>query len=403
MNDLKSCGNNLHHCRGSMHNINEVPSIKFRKVESDPSKGFYKYCIDCRAYHKKIRKIRVETAQNILKKTQILCTQCLKQKTSNDFEMSVRYGIPLETCKTCNIRKQELKDQLKRVRLEYKFNTFKKQGSCCNICSKIFLKSPNDTGVIELDTYMQNEKKYVVYNNKIHETCEFLDLFRDELEYRIIEYDHLPENEFKKIYPNDPFCPFRIIVSDTKSVSAFYTEVKKCQQICALCHIRETIRRSNKGNSPQTLLWKKKQTYVNQLKDKGCCICKKIIINLPRFFEMDHIDMNTKDNGIAILVRDGALNFDDFVKECNKCRVLCRFCHLINSRNQEKNINWESRKEDKNICINKTCLGYKKVYYSSSSASSSASFTSSSSSSCFLFFTIGCIFKASKVSFHKLP
>jgi hypothetical protein len=73
---------------------------------------------------------------------------------------------------------------------------------------------------------------------------------------------------------------------------------------------------------------------VKSLKLAGCSSCGYLDSNLPRFFDMDHIDPANKIADLATMVNTKDYSLEDVIAECKKCRVLCKFCHKIHTKLQ---------------------------------------------------------------------
>ena len=124
------------------------------------------------------------------------------------------------------------------------------------------------------------------------------------------------------------------------SEDAIRLEALKCQNLCCQCHLEETILRENGiADNSRSYLEREKLNYINQLKIKyaGCAICKFWDVNLIRFFDMDHLNPENKTEAVSRMVKDNKYTLDNLIKECNKCRVLCRHCHIIHTSKQKQN------------------------------------------------------------------
>jgi len=82
---------------------------------------------------------------------------------------------------------------------------------------------------------------------------------------------------------------------------------------------------------------KKKLDYTDELKLKGCEICKYKNSDLPRFFDFDHLDPTTKIRNISKIVHESKYTFDELITEISKCRIICRHCHIIHTKTQIDN------------------------------------------------------------------
>jgi len=93
---------------------------------------------------------------------------------------------------------------------------------------------------------------------------------------------------------------------------------------------------AKKGKNTKFGITKSKFNYVKKCKEKGCSSCGYINIDLVRFFDMDHMDINNKIANICKMCVDPFYSLDDVINECLKCRVLCRNCHRIHTDKQIK-------------------------------------------------------------------
>ena len=120
------------------------------------------------------------------------------------------------------------------------------------------------------------------------------------------------------------------------SIKKRLIEVKKCQHLCAKCHLETTLERGN-FKTTMTNSQKKKMDYVYLLKKDGCKECGYQNNDLMKFFEFDHIEPKNKVNNICTMVHCAKYSLSDIKKEIEKCRILCRHCHLISTNIQMKN------------------------------------------------------------------
>jgi hypothetical protein len=211
----------------------------------------------------------------------------------------------------------------------------------CQKCECIFLK-PFDDGYIcpRFSTYEDNRIRYLNFDGERYNVKDFLNVFKDYLELRIIQLDHLTEEEQRDrgiLQPDEKYIPKVRNVSRMSSKHAIKLESMKCQNLCAKCHLEETIDREiGITYNSRSHLEREKLEYVNQHKinNLGCAICKIWNSNLTRFFDLDHIDPSNKRESVSRMIKDSQFTLRDVIDECKKCRVLCRHCHIIHTSKQ---------------------------------------------------------------------
>lgn len=319
----------------------KVPIELFRKDPDDPRSKSYDTCNSCRAYranynreHIQYKKDEAETLGNFF------CTNChhIKEHSERAINLDGTDSILCIDCKEIEkARSLDIRTWYNEVKLDF-INKF-----CvsCQKCRCIFLRPPDDGYItIKLETYEKGGAIYVNYNSIEYVVSDFLTMFRDFLELRIIQFDHLPENKQRArrlLLPEHPYIPKIRNVSKMSSKNAIQLEALKCQHLCGKCHIEETIDREiGTPYNSKSLLERQKLEYINSIKvnNKGCSICKYWDPNLIRFFELDHIDPKLKIEHISRMIKDNKYSIDDLIIEANKCRVLCQHCHRIHTDKQ---------------------------------------------------------------------
>lgn len=328
---------------GSKYDRDKVPVVLFRKEPDNPKSALFQMCLDCRNYRSKrekerIKKIKIDAAKD----GKFFCTQCHKKKLPEERATNLD-GTPSILCLSCKEVEKARSLGIRRcydtIRLEliYKFE------SSCQKCKCLYLKPPDDGYIpIKLQTNEIDGKRWVDYNGQSYSVNAFLAKFQGLLELRIIQLDHLSEQEQRDrglLLPDEPYIAKKRNVSRMSSEDAMRLEALKCQNLCCKCHLEETILRE-KGIAYNSRSYgeREKLQYINQLKMKyaGCAICKFWDVNLIRFFDMDHLNPEDKMECISRIVKDNQYTMDDLIKECNKCQMLCRSCHIIHTAKQKR-------------------------------------------------------------------
>lgn len=297
------------HASASSFPREEVPTHLFKKV-GYPN-NFFKTCLDCRRKDQEYERGNLDPEEGEFK-----CCRCkrifpISEKTNGK-------------CERCYLDQFDIRMFFNKLRLDF----IKKYQSSCQKCEKIYLKPKEGTFYAqELDTFDSDHGKIVIYEQNFHFAADFIKEFEDLLEYRIIDLDHLPEDEQRArglLLPHEMFEE-KINAVSVLSKRNMTKEALKCQHVCCRCHILETISRE-KGISKQT----PKRKYVDRIKLEigGCQVCKRKEPNLLRFMEFDHLDPSTKIAAVTTMV-GGKYSIEDIENEIKKCQLLCRHCHRI--------------------------------------------------------------------------
>lgn len=338
---FQRCPSTIHDTTsGSSYPRMKVPTELFRKEPSNPKSTLLTQCLDCRKSHthKSKNKIAKSKAKAIVNGG-FFCTNCHNDKEASDRAFN-KDGTPSILCLSCKeierTRSRQIRENVNDCRLDLIFE----HGSSCQLCQCIFLK-PIDDGYIPvvLETYVEDDgQRFVDYNDVEYPAEKFLAEFKDQLELRIIQLDHLTEEEQRErglLKPDEPFVPKKRNVSRMSSAKAVRLEALKCQHVCAKCHLLETIRReTGLVENSRSHSERKKLAYVIKLKRNGCSLCSYINHNIPRYFDMDHIDPKTKTKEISRMVKDNSYTMEQLIEECGKCRILCKHCHIIHTSKQ---------------------------------------------------------------------
>jgi len=235
----------------SKHDRNKVPKNLFLRYPEEPDyiKNPYKNCIDCRKYERDIKK-KCEQKRSLEKiEDHFYCSGCSKQKPLNEISKKVNGEGNNTRCIECQEKANEynkrhnaeLKLSYRKIQLEY---ILKNQASC-EICRSIFLiPEPGTQNCVELKTREEDGNRYVEYKNKNYLVKNFLEEFKDLLELRILDFDHLSEEEQmnrKLLEEGEKFIGKKGCVRSMNNEKEMIKEAKKCQLVDCRCHIKITI------------------------------------------------------------------------------------------------------------------------------------------------------------------
>lgn len=328
------CSNTLHSERGSIHPRKNVPVELFRKYPENPKSILLPDCIDCRKFRRLKSKQRICNKTLALEENKFFCTHCHKEK-DNSNKATNKDGTKSIFCIECQKFRKNKKNELRDTWNTFRFDFMQEYECSCYMCKSIYMCDAINNMAIELNTFIKDNCRHVVFNGKEYTTKNFLIEFKDKLEMNILHFDHLTEIEQRErglLLPHEKYIPKKKIVAKCDSVTSRRLEALKCQLLCARCHVVATIQREKGRN--HTGLKLKKFEYANSIKSKGCENCKYINVDLCRFFDFDHLDPKTKINSISQMVIHKSYTYEDFLLEITKCRVLCRHCHMIITKKQ---------------------------------------------------------------------
>jgi hypothetical protein len=320
----------------SPYSKDRVPKKLFLKNPDDPNSEQSENCLHCRELKAKTTSERVKKIHREAKeKGMRVCDNCTRMYSSDEMGKNLD-GSASSHCPSCKETTYE-RNKKKYVKWIRKFRNLQyeeiiKNGSCCEKCEKIFIMSDVTPTVIEISTFIENGTRYLLYEGKKYESLKFLQDYRDKLAFLILDFDHLPEEEFKKLYPDKEFIPKKSKVFGCKVENEARKEKQKCQLLCCRCHIIITIEREKGENdSHKGGLKLKREELVNNVKKQGCSVCGFFDENLLRFLEMDHLDPSNKKFNISNMVQNN-FSLEEIMDEMKKCRVICRFCHRIHTK-----------------------------------------------------------------------
>ena len=338
----------LIHCPGERHasvskyNRDKVPVSMFWKDPTNPKSELARICSDCRAKDCTTRNKNIQGRRDAAEKEgKFFCTGCSRNITHGARAKNLD-GTPSSTCVLC---KEIQNAKSKRIRgwyNEIKMDFILMSASSCQRCQHIYLKPrPGTDYVVELETYELDDELVVEYEGTIYLAEEFVVLFADQLELAVIELDHLPEQDQRARYmllPGEDYVPKKKHVSGMTSKHAMRLEAAKCQHLCARCHVQVTDQRAVKLRPPTSIVLREKADYVDRLKHHigGCVVCGYWNPYLLKFLDFDHKNPAEKINCIAAMVMNTKYSLDEVIAECLKCRLVCRHCHIIHTRNQRK-------------------------------------------------------------------
>lgn len=325
----------------SFHSKDLVPISFFRIEQNNPKSELFVNCLDCREYMKISMSKCINNINSLAEdKGMYVCRNC--NKLIDHCDRAINLDGTLGTqCIPCKEYGKQLRDKNKQYYINIKLEFVEEHQCSCYDCKFLFLK-PNENSLVvrKIPTYKKcgDENRYALIDDKEMYVKDIIKLYYDDLEVSIIDLDHLPEKDQRErglLLPNEIYVPKKLNVSAASSKSSIKLESLKCQHLCILCHVKATIERE-KGESVKTGLIKSKHDYVSKLKEEGCSSCKFSDINTPKFFDMDHLDITTKKTTLSKMCIDPDYSLDDIIKECTKCRVLCKHCHRIHTNKQRK-------------------------------------------------------------------
>ena len=324
----------------SFHPQNLVPISLFIIEQNNPKSKLLVNCLDCREYMREYTQTFINNFKSLAEDKRLhACVSC--HKLIENYERAINLDGTLGIfCIPCKEYRKQLYDKNKQQYIDIKLEFIEKYQCCCQDCKFLFLK-PNDDSLIvqKIPTYekYKDGNRYALINDKEIHVKNIIKLYSDVLEFSIIEFDHLPEKDQRErglLLPNEIYVPKKLNVSGIQGKASAKLESLKCQHLCILCHVKKTIGREK--DTKTNGITKIKYDYVSKLKEKGCSSCKFTDIDTPRFFDMDHLDIDDKIACIGKMCQDSHYSLDDVIKECNKCRVLCKHCHRIHTNKQIK-------------------------------------------------------------------
>lgn len=332
--DFRTCHSSYHNIGGvSTYPKDQVPKENFL-VEK--KKGVFEEslnCSDCRSFNNNYRVKKHESRrEQAAKEGKCYCRMCCKIK--NDFQMGVLInGERSKYCKICQIKmlrtRREACRKLKRVYRDIQREKIEEIGCSCNNCKKIILKPDSGSySVTKLDTFVEDDIRYVSYKDEIMSTRDFIEKHGDLLEFRVLDLDHLNAHEQLErgiINSIDDYIKKKGEVSGMSCEKNMRDEAKITQILCVECHLRVGLARSHRHFKPDEA----KEKLVIEAKKQGCSCCGWYDEKLLRYLEFDHIDPSLKIAGVGSMMKENIYTIEELAEEIVKCRILCRSCHRI--------------------------------------------------------------------------
>ena len=311
----------------------------FRKISGDPKSSLWEHCSDCRNQSAIWTNERRDKTRTSIQEDEFFCGWCKKPRSINIRAKNLD-GTQSNCCIDCKQKSFEYSRKSQEFRLAMKEENIKKQFCSCEICKNIYLTPEEGSHhVVELSTYEKDGVRYVDYKGETYEAEKFVHKFENLLETRVLQFDHLNEEEQRErgiLKEDDIYVGKRGNVSQMGSISSIVRETEKTRIICIRCHVKETKRRE-KGDSRKSGLIKQKMDYMNKIREKGCSVCGFYDPELLRFLDFDHIDPENKTCNVSKMVVDSEYDIDAFIRECDDSvtRILCKHCHSIHTSEQQ--------------------------------------------------------------------
>ena len=333
------CIGNLHN-HHSEHPKERVPIELFTKEHDNPNNPLSKKCADCRrACNEEAKRCSRERKARAESKGMFCCQYCQMNKPIDQMARK-KNGRLSVLCLECQKHARGRTLLLRRTRNNIKLGMIMQHKRNCLKCHNIFLKPEEGSlGVTILKSYEKDSEWFVDWGGEVHSVEKFLITHQDKLELSAIEFDHIPEKELRAaglLKEGEAYNPKSGVVGGMSSERKMKIEAAKCRHLCCLCHNIETIRRE-KGLGPKCrtdLMWAKFD-YADGLKSQGCSSCGRKY-DVLRAVEFDHIDPKTKSFNVSAMMYHSKYSLEQVKEEIAKCRVLCRFCHRIQTKRQHE-------------------------------------------------------------------
>lgn len=293
-----------------------------RKNRHDMKSQAMIYCDDCREHGRKRHKRTLLGRKEAVRVDQFVCSTCCKIKAlleKGDNALCVACVSMLAS----NAKRKETFQGLI-------FERTLEKGCACERCKSVFIRGDNHYDYMAVE----NVDGVLNFKGESYAATDFITRFKDQLETRFLEFDHLPQSEAIALgIPGaaDDFEQKTNCVRDMGSMFTMKREARFTQLLCLKCHTEATMSRENSDRHGQSISFNQKRAYVDQFKrDAGKCIkCELWLPNLLRFFHLDHIDRTLKVDSVANMVKIGLFTLADIQKECTNVQVTCGHCHKI--------------------------------------------------------------------------
>jgi len=272
-----------------------------------------------------------------------LCTTCRKYCPCEAVGKT-KQGDDAKSCDVC-LSNMDVRDEARKTHVrEMIVERILHIGYSCFELREIHLKERPESPLGIQRLRVINE--IVTYEGIEYRHLDFVQKFKDQLELQHLQLDHLPQDEYVKLYPNGTWVAKHDLVSCVKTKVGRVMEMAKCQLVCGLGHVMATARRIEQkhqlaGTTKQNLspFNLAKQTWTDNYKREKRCRCEHCggeHINEPlSFTHFDHIDVNAKANTISNMIKDTRVSLEQIQEEVKtKCRLLCMHCHAIHTGEQ---------------------------------------------------------------------
>jgi hypothetical protein len=182
----------------SLHKRENVPIELFKKNRDDPRSKLYETCCDCRSYISNYRRIYIcDKKIEAEKLGKFFCTNCHHMKDKNEISLNLNGSLGI-LCLSCKDIERTRSINIRKWYNEIKLEFIMKFQESCQKCKSIFLHpSDNKYIIIKLNPYQRDGIKYIKYNSMEYLVTDFLIKFKECLELRIIQLDHLPETDLR--------------------------------------------------------------------------------------------------------------------------------------------------------------------------------------------------------------
>lgn len=337
---LMICANTKHKSH-SDYPFDAVPIENFmRKGPGIP----HKTCIDCRK-HERIIGSRSHEKKHAkpLPDGQFICVRC-GDYYSFDKIGNTTDGDQTKCCVDCIFKERDIYRNRKLHVREMIMERIMRTGFSCVFLKEIHLQElPNGPRGIRRIRVVDGG---VIFNGKEYHHLEFVRVFKEQLEIRHLQLDHLPEDEFKMLHPYEIWHPKYASVGDIKNTAGRVEEMAKCQLVSGLGHIIISSKRIDQKHlltgttrkRTRPLLHTTKQIWVDNYKLTNNCRCEycgQENTHEPlTFTHFDHINIEEKTDTVSNMVCDKNISLEQLQDEVKKCRLLCMHCHAIHTIEQ---------------------------------------------------------------------